>query len=241
MNIIDFYNYPSGKGNIAVNIISVRREFLARYDKLKELMSHKVYLIDKYIYIVVKVPSSVSGIYYDGVIKFKPSNKAGNFSIYNRDIECFSNSPSFLFTYANAYIKRRLFIMELRKKLSSQILKSIAETRNPYQIISYDFSIYATLRYIMDNRLVYIESLNSQGIKCKIGDLYKNIQDAEKLQKDRGIQRNFNKMEEEKEIKEKKKFMSTQRDNDVQFSNIKNVNGIKSKSDVKKVNKIKRK
>jgi hypothetical protein len=131
--------------------------------------------------------------------------------------------------------------MELRKKLSSQILKSIAETRNPYQIISYDFSIYATLRYIMDNRLVYIESLNSQGIKCKIGDLYKNIQDAEKLQKDRGIQRNFNKMEEEKEIKEKKKFMSTQRDNDVQFSNIKNVNGIKSKSDVKKVNKIKRK
>ena len=188
MLIRDFYNNPAGKGVSVLNLTSAKKDFDRRYSENVKKIYYFVYQSKDIYYIHCKIPSSVNHIYYDTVVKFSPNNKSTGSTLLDMDVSFFSNSPSFLYTYANAYFKHKMFINELRKRLSSKILKTISEQKNPYQIVSYDYSIYFTVKFILDNGLTdirYIDDIK----KGKFNDLLKNIDDWENIQLERSIEK----------------------------------------------------
>lgn len=159
--INDFYNNPSGKSSAAINISILRKEFDDRYNKIQTKLRHSTFVVKKNnkIFIIVKVPSSVDGIEYDVVFEFKPSDTSIEGSLSTMPMRIFSNSPSFTFTYANAYMKRDIFIKSCKKKLPTIFSRKAADVKNPYHIISYDFSVYCGLKYLISKKLLTLDAL----------------------------------------------------------------------------------
>ena len=235
MLIKEFLNNPMGKGT-SLNIGSIKSEYSKRYQNISNRLMHLTLSIKNDIYIVVKIPSSVDGIFYDVVVKFIYTNKSVGNSIFDRDIQIFSNSPSFLYTYANAYLKRNLFIKELRKKLSSKILKDIAETKNPYGLISYDFSVYAALYYIVNSGNFHIvENSNNS-----INDLYRIVSDADNLQKNRKKQNDYLRELKRQQDKIKKKINNSDKYEPITIKSVKENKKVKTGKKVSNVKKTKR-
>ena len=213
MNIVEFYNNPMGKGSTVLNIRATKADFDKRYDKISKDVNHTTYFIKKDIYISINIPSSVKGIFYDVVIKFTPNRYSAGVAVTDMDFQVFSNSPSFLYTYANTYAKRKMLIRELDRKLSREMLKNLATTRNPYSIVSYDFTVYAALKYIFQNGHTNINSLKVNCIESNsLTPLLKSVQDWETLQKKRKIQKGENKRLEEEERKSKLKEIKSPQD-----------------------------
>lgn len=246
--IKEFLNNPGGKGSAALNIKATKDKFTEKYDKICKKISHKTFKVDKDIYILVNIPSSVEGIFYDVLLKFEKTKKSTGDTITDMRMELFSNSPSFLYTYAYAYMKQKVFIKECKKKLSSKMLSDVAKTRNPYGVLSYDFSIFAALFYIINNGYTSIEDLKMTNyIKTSLSAVINSVKDADALQKNRKIQKNANKLEEEEKIKKAKanigKKIGTSEDDEsiYKLKEVKKVNGlvkIKSTKKVKKAKKI---
>lgn len=242
--IKDFLNNPAGKGATFLNIGATKKQFTERYDKIVKQIHHRVFSVKDDMYILVNIPSSVEGIEYDILVKFSPLSKSGGESIYDMDMQIFSNSPSFLYTYCNAYNKYGLLIKECKKKISSKMLKDIAKQKNPYGVLSYDFSIFAALFYIVANDYTNLSQLKSEAIKCKISDVLKFVKDAELLQKERKNQKDYNRLMEQEEMKLKKKvkFSSepyTEKQGLSDSKAVKSVKNIKSTKTTKKVKTVK--
>jgi hypothetical protein len=196
MKIKEYLSNPLGKGSALLQVREMVQIFDARYEKNKDRMTHRVYRIKKKLYFHIKVPSSIEGIHYDVVIKFIPDENEQ--SLMNLDFQVFSNCPSFIFTYANAYYKRGLIIPEIKRKLTKEAIRKSAEIRNPHGLIGYEYSIYLALKYIMKNKLYNIEWLGSRVIESStVLNLYRQIQDFESLMKRRNLK--------EKAIREKER------------------------------------
>lgn len=249
MLLTEFFNNPMGKGSAALNINATKEKFDQRYDTFYKDISHTTFFIKNDIYISVNIPSSVRGIFYDVVIKFTPNDKSAGVSVTDMDYKFFSNSPSFLYTYANAYSKKKLLIRELDRKLSREMIKEIAKTRNPYSIISYDYTIYCALKYILSNGFDKISALKLESNKkSTMNDLYKSVQDWETLQKKRKLQKISNKLEDEEKLKENQNQEITdegENDNDSNSKakrspKTKKVKNTKTVAKTKKVKKVKK-
>lgn len=243
--IRDFFNNPAGKGSTILNINATKSQFNARYNEIQERIHHKIYFVKKSIYFLINIPSSVNGIMYDIVVKFEPTPKSAGESITDMSMEMFSNSPSFLYTFANAYDKQKIFAKEFKRKLSSKMLKDIAKTKNPYGILSYDFSIYSALYYILSNDLTKISNLETFAIKTNLNEVIRSVKNADALQKDRKLQKDYNKMLEKEELDEKKDKIKhgKQEDNEQTIRDVPNAKSVKNNKSIKKtksVAKIKR-
>lgn len=232
MFIKDFYNNPAGKGMTVLNLTSAKKDFDKRYsDNIKKIM-HFIYKVKNVVYIHIKIPSSVNHIYYDVVVKFTPTSKSTGDTLNDMDIQLFSNSPSFIYTYAHAYFKHKLFIDELRKKLSSKILKTVSEQKNPYKIISYDYSIYFAVKFIIDNGLTDMRYIDDYMTSNKFADMYKNISDWENIQLERSIEKKA--MDRAK--REERELLKQQASHSDNFNNGKKKN--KNSNDVKQVKRV---
>lgn len=243
MLLTEFFNNPMGKGASVLNIKSIKENYDRRYQTFFKNITHTTFFIKNDIYVSINIPSSVKGIFYDVVIKFTPNAKSAGVSVSDMDFQFFSNSPSFLYTYANAYAKRKLLIRELNSKLSKEMIRSIATTRNPYAIISYDITIYSALKYLLTNGFDKISALKMNSIETStLTQLLKTIQDWETLQRNRKIQKDVNKRLEEEEITEKIKYSSKTNHNiedeeDITEENTKNK---KDEKNTKSIPEIKR-
>lgn len=238
MLLTEFFNNPMGKGSTALNIKSTQADFDKRYDTFYKNISHKAFFIKDNIYVSINIPSSVKGIFYDVVLKFIPNEKSAGVSVRDMDFQVFSNSPSFLYTYANAYHRRKMLIKELNSKLSKEMIKEIASTRNPYSIISYDITVYSAIKYLLSTGFDKIESLKIDSVKSStITPLLRTVQDWETLQKNRKLQKNANKLQEEEERKNKIKYKS---DDNNEKENIKKVKNVKTTKKIPKTNKVKK-
>ena len=116
------------------------------------------------------------------------------------------------------------------------MLSDIAKTRNPYGVLSYDFSIFASLYYIVTNGYTNIEDLKTGDyVKCNLPTVLHNIKDADVLQKNRKIQKDYNKMmEEEKLKKSKNKAVKESKKDDRQEPTLKEVKNVKNTVRIKK-------
>ena len=115
----------------------------------KEFRSRAFKVLDSII-ISVEVPSSsVDNVYYDVAIEFKDGANTNNLS--NCLIAVYSNSPSFVYTYAYVFNQRDLLIDALKVNLGNEPLNTPPNTRNPDTTINYEKSIVFAIFYIQDN------------------------------------------------------------------------------------------
>lgn len=153
---------PTGKGSASVARRDfIRRDLESRYNRLfkngKLAFSVNPYLETrtKDIYIHFKVPSEdyyEQGLFYDVLIRFyleKGKSETTPIELYN--IQVFSNSPNFLFTYAYIFNKDDLIIPWLKPKLPPRALTDEPLTRNPDMAYGFEKSVYYSLLYLKEH------------------------------------------------------------------------------------------
>lgn len=148
----EYIRNPMAKNNM---VFSNRHIYANLYkDKLDKILTREVGKIkyqlytdeksgDYYCYLLI--PSEVvEKFYYDVVIRFYTNDpKVSNSSVLtNYKVQFFSNDPSFVFTFAHAMHKNKLFIEDLKPVMSKEALKKLASQRNPKDEIGYVKSIY---------------------------------------------------------------------------------------------------
>lgn len=155
-NILTLENYitnpTKNKGNLFLNLKSVKRDLDSRYDNLIKNKENdfeiKVYKKDKVLYVYIKEPSETYDMSYDIVFEFDSSNNIG---INKCPLKTFSNCPSFAFTYGYVFNNLNLLIDNLKDKYSKDILKRLPYQRNYYEIVNIEKSLYFAIRFLLDN------------------------------------------------------------------------------------------
>jgi len=180
-----FFGYidnPMGKGATMPQKQLIQQSLEQKYGQLmlKEAGNFHTYIFqptkeDKY-YIHMKVPSeSTERIYYDVVIEFSPDNKSkGEASLRNYFVRFYSNDPSFVFTYANAFKSKGLFIEELSSKISTLSMRKEAIIRNPNANIGYVKVFYFAFLYMKSHNLFNKQNY-AGGLAFDWGSLRSNI------------------------------------------------------------------
>lgn len=158
-------------------------------------------------FIHIKVPSeSTEKIYYDVVIQFYPGNNdiKSESNLRNYFVRFFSNDPAFVFTYANAFKEKDLFIKELSSKISKLSMKKSADIRNPSASIGYVKSIYFAFLYIKDHSL-FNKALYDAGIAFNMQAIKSNIMHSDDKMNE------INELKKSKKIEEKEKKLAKER------------------------------
>lgn len=99
-------NIPLGKGSVKIPIKGLVEGYRDRYNKIKNELkfTHDIYTIQPggRMIVHVKVPSeTVKNFWYDILIEVEPSGLVTK--IEDCDIKLFSNSPSFVYSYAHTF------------------------------------------------------------------------------------------------------------------------------------------
>lgn len=177
-------NIPLGKGAVKIPIKGLVSEYREKYDTLKNThkFSHDIYTIQPggRMIVHIKVPSeTVDNFYYDILIEFEPS--ATTLKIEDCDVKLFSNSPSFVYSYAYVFYhldpdgttkakktekdgsgmlidtlrykipKNRLMVHGAETTLPDEPLHNEPVIRNPAGIPLPDKTIYYGIFYVLDN------------------------------------------------------------------------------------------
>lgn len=155
MNIQNYLINPMGKGSSVMMLSNARKELDNQYVELYIKMSVKWYILDDKYYIAhVKVPSkSRERLWYDVLLEFDidTMRDTSSSTINNANVRVFSNCPSFAYTYANVFNQNKDLIDWTRNKYPRDIITKKPEIRNPYEITSYERSLYFAIKYILSN------------------------------------------------------------------------------------------
>lgn len=185
-----FEQYIQNPMGVANSVISNREMYRSLYTKkldavlVREIgylnkMECHLYKDDKRYIAYLKIPSEViPEFYYDVVVEFtEPKTAQKNITdrtLNNYLVRFYSNDPSFVFTFAHAFLKNDMFIKELSDKMSKKAIKERADEKNPHNIVGYVKSLY--FAYIIMNRkglfnkAKYNETFNLKVLKSKIMD-----------------------------------------------------------------------
>jgi hypothetical protein len=135
-----------------------------RYDAMyrKFISENKIYVkattkIEDSYYYLIKIPSESqkdSKVEYDVVIRFFTDNERDKKSenLRNYYIQFFSNSPSFIYTYAYIYNKRGYLVDTMYRKLDANYIDTPPTKTNADMTLTYDKSIYYACRYLSSNQ-----------------------------------------------------------------------------------------
>lgn len=256
-----------GKGSVKIPSAEIIEKFKDQYDAMvAKGLRFKVTIYRPIggdgVVVHTKVPSeTVEGFYYDVLIELI-SNGAKDFE--ECDIKIFSNSPSFVYTYAYVFYNleddetktKGMIIDEYHKKiprdnimltgtstkLSEEILHGKPVVRNPFGIPLFDKSIYYAIFNMVDKLDFNITIHSKKLIRQK--QLFDLITDFETLMIHRKslVDKSRERKKREKlEIEKKFKTAETKLDKLSRGNSTKIVNKIKEKktSAVRKSNKIK--
>lgn len=212
----DYLKNPLGKGAAMYPARQMYREYADRYKLISDDIRYKVHIIKDNIYIHFRIPSNVDTIYYDTVIEFVYNSKSGGFSVLDWDFKVFSNCPSFVYTYSHAYAKRDMLIKDLDKKYSGNAHKTPADTRNPYKVTGYEYSVFMALYHIRARRIYSLRYLKAVGkVSSNMNALYADIQDMDSILKRRKAKQLQIREDEKKQQALEKKEMQLVNQQDV--------------------------
>lgn len=168
----DILNNPTGKGSAGLARRDIIRENLIhRYEKIRNKVRCKVSSFEDGTKVfVLDIPSEsyydVFKLTYQVVLTFSVNEttinnlrKAGYLNNY--DMQMYSNSPNFMYTYAYVYNADGLIQHWLLKKLPMKALTEVPSVRNPQLQYGYEKSVYFSLLYIKENGLNKISFLGS--------------------------------------------------------------------------------
>jgi len=157
MTFDEYIKNPMGKNNAVYSQRGVYKDlYTQKFDTVLVRDAGRImYTLykdsDKRYLIHLKIPSELIGkFYYDVVIEYITSNTAvaaeNNLNSY--ETKFFSNDPAFVFTHAHAFNKNKMFIEDLKEKMSSKALTDKAVIKNPKDVIGYVKQIYFAYLYI---------------------------------------------------------------------------------------------
>ena len=157
----EYISNPLGNKN---TVFSSREMYRNMYtDKFNLIMvrenskiDYKLYRGKDDYYIYLKIPSEkIKEFYYDVVIQFIPQKASSSMemSLDNYAAKYYSNDPSFVFTFAHAFIENNMFITDLKPKMSKQAVKKVAKEKNPDNQIGYVKSLYFAFLFMKSRGL----------------------------------------------------------------------------------------
>ena len=249
MTYDQYIQNPMGVANAVFSNRDMYRElYMNKLDKiLVREMGHIDYTLykskNKY-YVYIKVPSEViEKFYYDVVIEFsEPDDKSLiDSTLKNYNVSFYSNDPSFVYTFAHAFIKNKLFIEELKDVMSKEAIKKVAVEKNPSNQVGYVKSLYfAYLILKRENIFNKKKFLLAKDIDWKY--LKKNITPAELkiTQRQDAVKEKSARNKRAKVDLEKTRKNPVQKDIPFATKSVQPTKSIKMTSQTKSINKIKR-
>ena len=200
MTFDEYIQNPMGRENAVIsNRIMYRNLYTEKLDKILVREAGKIdikaYQVGKRYICYLKIPSEVvPKFYYDVLIEFTPPK--GLFTeadLKKYTVRFYSNDPSFVFTFAHAFIKNDMFIKDFEDKMSKKAIKDKAKEKNPYDQVGYVKSLYFAY-LIMSRRgyfskTRYVDTYSEKALKREITDADKKIQDREDAAKSLSAQR----------------------------------------------------
>lgn len=150
MTINEYLQNPYGKGSAFSNFASQKEKLENEYNEYSNKFACKIYMHQNNVIFHVIVPSVKKDyITYDVVFEMNYRKKLSTASNVNDlDFKCFSNCPSFIFTYANAFKQRGLLCHWLENKYRKEVKVNVAAIKNQYGIIGLERSIYLACLYL---------------------------------------------------------------------------------------------
>ena len=178
MTYDQYIQNPMGVKNA---VFSNRELYRGLYtDKLNKILvreggkiEYHLYKGRKKYYAFIKVPSEVvEKFYYDVVIEFsEPEGKTPR-DLRGYNVRFYSNDPSFVFTFAHAFIKNELFIDNYKDKMSKRAVKENADEKNPTNQVGYVKSLYFAYLIMAQkglfSKLLYIDNYSERTVKNMI-------------------------------------------------------------------------
>ena len=225
---------PAGKGAVIPGKDMFIQNFDYRFQVLSKDKDFELNIYtqgqDVFYHILVPSESPYRENKYDVIIKFKPSglgNKIdGSYKQY--DIEFFSNSPAFAYTYAYVAKLNGLLIMDLADKYDEKILTYPPTSRNPGLLFNYEKSIYFACQFLLSDSQFLLKSYVKSHSKKLTKKILKEIKTLSKVEEE---YKKENKMKEERELRELKKNMEKKEP-------VKSIGKKETKTSVNKVKKI---
>lgn len=168
MNFDKYIDNPSGGASVVTNRQMYKQMYKAKFDKvlireqgrIKFTVFREKDTEDSY-YIHILVPSEVvPKFYYDVVIRLftRDNAKKSNANLREYAVQFYSNDPAFVYTFAHAFAKNKLFIDELKPKMSKTALSHKADVKNPKDEVWYVKSLYFAYltmeKYSLFNRIM---------------------------------------------------------------------------------------
>lgn len=162
MTFDQYIQNPMGRANA---VISNREMYRNMYSmRLDVILVREMGKIDWFLYkdskkdlyyAHIKVPSEpVENFYYDVLIEFYPGDKTkSNSDLTKYNVRFYSNDPSFVFTFAHAFIKNGVFINQYKDKMSKEAVKKEAKSKNPLNTVGYVKSLYFAYLIMKRNNL----------------------------------------------------------------------------------------
>lgn len=253
MKFDEYISNPMGRKNAVFGNREMYRELYN--DKLDTIMVRELGKIDYTLYtkkseyyIHFKIPSEVvPNFYYDTVIMFYTNNMVYSVdrTLKHYDVKFYSNDPSFVYTFAHAFLENDLFIKDLVPRMSKEAILKVATEKNPRNEVGYVKSIY--FAYLLCNRLGLFNK-----IKFEIGSkpynkrtLIQDIEHADTKIESRKIKgeelRVKNKKEKNSKKEELRKDIGRIKYNpDIQVSQTSSVSKVTKSSSAKKAKTSKR-
>ena len=188
MTFDQYIQNPMGTANAVMsNREMYRKMYMEKLDKImvreNGKTKYKLYRGHHKYYAHIKVPSeTLENFYYDVIIEFsKPDDMSASNNLRKYNVRFFSNDPSFVYTFAHAFIENDLFIKDLTDKMSKEAVKKKAVIKNPQNQVGYVKTLYFAylimIRNDLFNKLKYLEKYNAHIIKADIEDADKKISD----------------------------------------------------------------
>lgn len=244
MTFHQYIQNPMGKENAVMSNRNMYRElYEAKLDKIMVREMGKItfrgYSIGTKYLAYIKIPSEVvPKFYYDVLIEFTPSKKIiTNGSLEEYNVRFFSNDPSFVYTFAHAFIKNDLFIKAYSDKMSKEAIQKVAKEKNPNNQVGYVKSLYFAYLIMKKrgyfNKLRYVDPYSEKAVKKEVMHADEKIKARQEAAKSTSI--------ENKKARQKEKELSSDRNTqnpDIPISKITNkLSGIKNTKMVKATSK----
>ncbi len=169
MTIAEYLQNPYGKGSAIAGggLQKAKEDMMREYTELLPQFALRIYKYrDEAIFHVVVPSRKRPSVSYDVVLEIRlndiPSTEV---TVENTDFKVFSNCPSFIFTYAHAFEERGMIIKWLDNKYKKEVRKNVATTKNAYNMIGMERSLYLACLYLSKTRHTDLSTINTTSNK----------------------------------------------------------------------------
>ena len=150
MTINEYLQNPYGKGSSFSNITKQKEDLESQYNQYSNKFACKIYKHQNNVIFHVIVPSVKKDfVTYDVVLEMNLDTKTAEaVNVNDLEFKCFSNCPSFIFTYAHAFRQKGLLCHWFENKYRKEVKKNTANIKNQYGIIGLERSLYLACIYL---------------------------------------------------------------------------------------------